>query len=525
MGVIELVLLGLGAVIALATLAQTLDIPYPILLVLGGLVLGFVPGLPKVSLDPNVLFLLFIPPLVFSSAWFTSWRDFRANLRPIVLLATGLVLLTTAAVAAVAHLLIGGIPWAAAFVLGAIVASTDSVAATAIAERAGLPRRVLTILEGESLVNDAASLVAYRVAVAATVGGSFSLGGTALQFPLAAAGGVAVGVTVALLAEWVQRHLHNPPVEITLTLVVPFAAYIPADHLGASGVLAVVAAGILLGRHEVEIRSTRTRLETDAFWNTLVFLLNGLIFCLLGLQLHSILTTVSDRPALQLIGYAAATIAVVVLVRLAWMFPATYIPLWLSRRLRQQETYPPWKRSTIIGWAGMRGAGTMVIALALPTAIDRGGPFPDRALIVFLTFCVILATLVLQGLSLPSVIRAVGLQGDDGDAREAATARVAASQAAVAHLGSMQGTAGAPEGVAEGLRTLHQRRAGRFAARARGERDEEAEGRAEATLRLRVELVEAERRAIIAMRNRGEIGDAALREVLRDLDLEQRQIE
>ena len=288
MAVVEIILIALVAVIALATLAQRLAIPYPILLVLGGLALGIAPGLPAVTFDPGLLFVLFVPPLVYAAAWTTSWRDFRANLGPIGLLATGLVVATMGVVALVGHALVPGLTWPAAVVLGAIVSSTDAVAAIAVAERLRLPARIVTILEGESMANDPASLVAYRLAVTAVVTGTFSFGQVAVQLVLAVVGGVAVGLAVAWLADRVQHQLHDPPVEVTLTLLVPYVAYIAADRIATSGVLAVVTAGLVLSRHDPAVRSTASRLEATAFWQTLVFLLNGLIFILLGLSLPRI---------------------------------------------------------------------------------------------------------------------------------------------------------------------------------------------------------------------------------------------
>lgn len=525
MAVVEIILIALVAVIALATLAQRLAIPYPILLVLGGVALGVAPGLPSVTFDPGLIFVLFVPPLVYSAAWFTSWREFRDNRGTIGLLATGLVVLTIGVVAVVGHALVPGLTWPAALVLGAIVSSTDAVAATAIAERLHLPGRLVTVLEGESMANDPASLVAYRLAVTAVVTGTFSLGQIGGQLVLAVVGGVAVGLAVAWLADQVQHRLHNPPVEVTLTLLIPYVAYLVADGLTTSGVLAVATAGLVLGRHDPAVRSTASRLEGEVFWDMLVFLLNGLIFIVLGLSLPRIVAGVAGRPALVLGMEATVLILTVVLVRLLWMGAATSLPLLVHRLLGGRSQYPPWKAAAIIGWAGMRGADALVIALALPLTTTRGAPFPDRAVIIFLTFCVILATLVGQGLSLPVLIRRLRLPADDTPEREVALARAAADQAALARLDEVGGADGTPQEVVEHLRRQHQRAGQRHAARARGERNREGEEQAEATRQLRRAVVEAEQRAIIALRNRGDIGNAALRTVLRDLDLEEQRLE
>jgi monovalent cation/hydrogen antiporter len=565
MSVIEVLLIALVLVAALATLADRLRVPYPILLLLGGLALGLVPGLPRVTIDPSVLFLLFIPPLVISSGWTTSWRDFRANLWPISLLSVGLVLATIVAVAMVAHLVLGdtGLSWPAAFVLGAVVSSTDPVAATAIAERLRLPVRIVTILEGEGVGNDGASLVAYRTAVAATITGAFALAPAVLQVILAIIGGVAIGLAVAVIYGWIERHLHAPPQLAALTLVLPYAAYIPADRLGLSGVIAVLTAGIWLGRREPQARESGARLEVDAFWESLVYILNGLIFVLLGLYLPEILGGIAGRPIVRLLGEAIVIIAVVVLVRIVWVFAMPYVPAtgWWWRRLqaRSRGRGPVWKRATVVAWSGMRGADTLVLALALPLTIAGGAPFPQRALIIFVTAAVIAATLIGQGLTLPPLIRWLGLHEDDTRRREEAQARLAADDAGVAYLdellvpaaGRDQSSARdapstAPEelgatsintaiatatkddaihALAQHLRHLYARRARRDASRTRGTPDHSAEAGDEAERRLRLAVVEVQRQAIIALRDRGAIGDDALREVLRDLDLEEQELE
>lgn len=547
MSVVEVSLIALALVVALATLADRLGVPYPILFLIGGIGLGFVPGLPRVSIDPSILFLLFIPPLVFATGWHTSWRDFRLNLWPIFLLSVGLVLFTIVVVALVAHLVIGGLSWPAAFVLGAIVSATDPVAATAIAERLHLPSSIVTILEGEGAGNDAASLVAYRAAVAATVTGVFAFAPAMLHGILATVGGIAIGLVVALIADWIQRHLHNPPIEAALTLVIPFVAYIPADQLGLSGVLAVLASGMFLGHREPVTRESDSRLDVDAFWVSLVFVLNGLVFVLLGLYLPGILAQVAGRPVFGLVEDAAVIVAVVVLARIVWAFAIPYVPSAWGRRLRALATDHIWKRSAVVGWSGMRGADTLVIALALPLTVIGGAPFPDRALIIFVTFAVILVTLVGQGLTLPPLIRWLGLHSEDAVEREVARARLVADQAAVARLDELlrgdataggmrlespaevKGTSvasheGEMRALAKRLRRRYLSMATRDAAQTRGAPDLEIEEVAAAAQRLRRDLVDAQRQAIIELRERGEVGDAALREVLRDLDLEEEEL-
>src|ERR1043166_4977036 len=340
MDVIEVVLGLLVAVAVLALLAKKLPIPYPILLVLGGLSLALVPGLPQVRLEPDLVFVFFLPPLLYPAAIFTSWRDLRANLRPISLLAVGLVLFTTAAVGFLAHHFIPDCPLAAGFVLGAIISPPDAIAATAIAERLSVPRRIVTILEGESLVNDATALVAFRFAVAAVVTGSFSLAHAAGQFVIVAVGGILIGLAVGWLTAWIQKPIDDPPVEITISLLTPFAAYLPAEQLGVSGVLAVVTAGLYHGWRIPEITSSRTRLQAGPVWEMVEFLLNGFIFLLIGLQLPEVLQHLSGRSIPQLVWYAFVISIAVIVMRILWVFPATYLPRLMFKRLRERDPYP-----------------------------------------------------------------------------------------------------------------------------------------------------------------------------------------
>src|SRR5947207_6138542 len=389
----------LVAIVALATVSTRFRLPYAIVLVLAGLLLGFIPGLPTINLDPALLLFFFLPPLIYSSAWLTSWREFRANLRPILLLSVGLVLVTTVVVAVVAHGLIG-LPWPVAFVLGALVSPTDAVAASATAKNLGLPRSIVTVIEAESMVNDATGLVVYRFAVAAVVSGSFSLAQASLQFVLVSAGGLIIGLLVGWPLAWLHHHLDNAPLEIAITLLTPFAAYLLAEAIGVSGVLAVMAAGLYLSRQSSRFFSSNTRLQADAVWNVLVFLLNGFLFLLIGLQLHSILGTVASRTPLVLIGDALILCLTVIGVRIAWVIIFDYLSPLLRGRLRSGESLPHLRNVVIVAWMGMRGGLSLAAALALPLTIMGGSQFPERDLVIFLTFCVILATLVGQGLSL-----------------------------------------------------------------------------------------------------------------------------
>ncbi len=519
--------------IALASLAVRLKVPYPILLVLGGLVLGFVPGLPRVQLDPDLVFLLFLPPLLYVSALFTSWRDFRANLRPISLLAIGLVLMTTGVVALVSHAVLG-LPWTAAFVLGAIVSPTDAVAATAIAQRLGVPRRIVMVLEGESLVNDATGIVAYRIAVAAVVAGTFSLAEAGFQFVVGSIGGVLVGLAVGWLVIRVRRYIpDDPSIQNTVSLLTPFVAYLPAEELHLqvagldlrfSGVLAVVATGLYLGRKGPYVISSGTRLQGYAVWELVTFLLNGLIFVLIGLQLGNIAGRLSEYSATELLFYAVLISITVIVVRILWTFPATYVPRWVSRRLRARDPSPSPRQVMVIAWTGMRGVISLAAALALPLTINSGNPFPERDLVIFLTFTVILATLVLQGLSLPPIIRILGLEDDGSEEREEVIGRIKVAEAALDRLEELAEEDWVREETAERVRGLYNYRRDRFAARFDGDSDG-FEDRSLAYQQLTIELLKAQRKILVRLRNEGHISDEAMHRIERDLDLEESRLE
>jgi Na+/H+ antiporter len=516
----ELLLLTLMvAVGALSVLAGVVRVPYPILLVLGGLVLGFVPGVPHAELPPELVLVLFLPPLLYQAAFFSSPRDLRADARAITLLAVGLVLATTGAVAVTAHALVGGLPWAAAFALGAIVSPTDPLAATAIARRLGVSRRLVTLLEGESLVNDASALVAYRVAVGAVVAGSFTLWEAGLRFLVGVAGGVAIGLLVGWLIAEVRRRIQDPPVEIVLSVVTGYAAYLPADRLGLSGVLAAVTAGLYLGWRAPELASPGTRLLGFAFWEVLVYLLNAILFTLVGLQLYPILSELSGNSVATLLGQAALVSAVVIAVRVGWGFTVPYLVRALDRRPAQRARRASPRERLVAGWSGMRGAVSLAAALALPD------DFPQRNLIIFVTFAVILATLVLQGISLPWLIRRLGLQRDDSEEQEELRGRLRATDAALARLEELAGEEWTRNDTVERMRGLYQFRRRRLKARAGPLADDGYQDRSLAYQRLVRELLEAQRREIVLMRNQGEIGNEVMHRIERDLDLEDSRLE
>src|SRR5213596_1347464 len=429
MATAEILVLLLGSVVTLSLLAQQLTIPYPILLVLGGLAISYIPALPSVKLSSELVLLIFMPPLLFAQAWMTPWREFWKYRRPIFLLAVGLVLFTTTAVAFAAQALMG-LPLSAGFVLGAIVSPPDAVAASAIAERFGLPRRVVRILEGESLVNDATGLVAYKFALAAVLTGTFSFAKASLQFVIVAVGGIALGWAVGLGSARIFERIKDEAILITLSLLVPYVSYLTAERLEVSGVLAAVTGGLYLGRRAPQMLNASTRLQAGAFWDMLVFLLNSVVFLLIGLQLPTIWTSLSNYSVPMLLWYAIATWLVVILVRPIWVFPGAYLPRWLSRRIRQTEPDPGWRNVLIVAWSGMRGVVSLAAALALPATTASGGRFPGRDLLVFLTFAVILGTLVGQGLTLGPLIKWLGVRPDRHEEKEEMKTRIALAEAA-----------------------------------------------------------------------------------------------
>jgi CPA1 family monovalent cation:H+ antiporter len=520
MGTVDIFVGMLLAVAALALLARRLHIPYPILFVIGGLLLGLTPGVPKVQLNPELVFLFFLPPLLFPAALFTSWRDFRANLRPISLLAVGLVLITTVAIALLAHHFMH-LPLAAGFVLGAIVSPPDAIAATAIAERLRVPRRIVTVLEGESLVNDATALVAYRFAIVAVATGSFSLGHASVKFLVVCIGGILMGLVVGWLAEWFHKHVQDAPIEITVSLLTPFAAYLPADRVGVSGVLAVVTAGLYLGWRLPEITDFKTRLDARPVWDMVEFVLNGFVFILIGLQLPTVLHAASsnDLPTRQLIVYALAISLAVIVVRILWVFPATYLPRLLFKSLRARDPYPSWRHVTIIAWTGMRGVVSLAAALALPFTKADGSPFPGRDLILFLSFVIILATLVVQGLSLPVLIRWLGVEDDDSLEREEREARLAANKAALGRLNEIAGHDPAKADAAKRLRIEYEDRISQLEVTEPDHKSRRLRLFSEEYERLSREGLKQERHTILNLRNKNVINDEVLRRIQQDIDL------
>lgn len=506
--------LGLVLVVAaVAWLGRLVPVVSPILLVLAGLVLSYVPGFPTYELDPDLVLVLLLPPLLYAAAIRTSVRSFRANLRPIGLLAVGLVLFTTLAVGLAVKAVVPDLPLAVAFAFGAVVAPPDAVAATAIARRTGMPRRVVTILEGESLFNDATALVTYRTALAA-VGASVTLPAFGARLLLAAVGGVVVGLAVAWLVAQVRRRVQDVVLDTTLSLVGPYLAFVPAEEVHVSGVVAVVTAGLYLGHRSPVLLSAGARLQERALWSTVEFLLQGVVFTLIGLQLPGILAGLSGYPLGMVVGAALAAVAAVVLSRALWVFPATYLTR-LVPGVRRRDPAPSWRYPAVISWAGMRGVVSLAAVEALPADLPR------RDLLVFLTFVVIVATLVLQGLSLPWVVRRLRLPPPDPvqDALQEAGVQQEAVSAARRRLAELLPRVdGLPPHLAQRLHEVAELR-GLAAWERLG--SQERETPSAAFRRLRQEMLDVERAVFLRARDEGRLDQEVWDDVLRDLDLEE----
>lgn len=525
---IEIVfLLLLTFVTAFALLARKLDTPYPIVLVIAGLGLGLVPGVPRVRLNPDVIFLAILPPLLYAAAWQTSWREFRYNFISIFLLAFGLVGFVVAVIAVAAPRLLPEFDWRTGFVLGAVVSTTDAIAATAIARRLSLPQRIVDVLEGESLINDATGLLALEFGTALVMNGQQpTVGGGLLRLSWLIAGGLAVGLLLGIVVTWLERRIDDGPIEITLGLCVPYAAYLAAEAVHASGVLAVVACGLWLSRQSAGFFSPGVRLQTWAVWEALTFALNGLVFVLIGLQLPVVLGGLAGYRIQDLVLSGLLFSLLVIGLRLAWVFPGAYSAAWLRRTLLgQKESPPPAKQVFVVAWTGMRGVVALAAALALPETLPNGAAFPQRDLILFFTFVVIVVTLVGQGLTLPLLIRRLGLAGVAGPDCEEPEARRLMTVAALETLKELEQEDG-PE-----YRKLYSDITHRYehelSILRHGEGNEEEQHRSvfhARGLALEQALFHAQRSTAIKLRDEGRINDELLRRLEHELDLDEERL-
>ncbi len=514
----------MAAVIGVVLIGRRLNVPYPIALVVGGLCISLVPGLPPISINPDLVFLVFLPPLLYAAAWFTSWHEFKTNLRPIFQLAVGLVLFTTISVGFAMHALLPQLPLAVAFAFGALVSPPDAVAATAIAHQVHLPKRIVTILEGESLVNDATGLVALRFAVAAAASGSFSLGIATLQFVWLVAGGIALGLSVGFVVAEIMKLIRDDSLVIIISLLAPYAAYLPADRLHVSGVLAVVAAGVYGGWRSPELLEASARLSAVSVWSLLVFILNCVLFIVIGLQLPQVVHAETEYSTSQLIVYGAIASAIVIVIRPLWVFPGAWLPRLLSKRIRDHDPIPPWQHITIISWSGMRGVVSLAAALALPVTLGENRPFPGRGLVIFLTFCVILSTLVFQGLTLPWLIRLLGVKERKSEDIER-EARLKIAHAALSRINKLAAQPNVNEAAVQRLTTIYQERINHFndqvAATLGWSPDHE---RLLTTRRFWLEALDAERCELVKLRREHKIDEELMHQIENEIDLDETRL-
>ena len=518
MEILTAILATLVVIAILFEIARRVGVPYPTLFVLGGLGLAFVPGLPRIGLEPDLVLLVFLPPLLFTAAVETPIRELRTNLAPLVRLSLGLVVFTMVVVAVIAHTVVPGLGWAAAFTLGAIVAPTDALAATSVFRRLGAPRVVVSLVEGEALFNDATALVAYRAALVAAVSGSFILSEALATFAVAAIGGIAIGLAIGWLAGELLRRLDDPPVEVVISLVIPFAAYLPADQLGLSGVLAAVATGLVIGSRLGTILTPNSRVLWLISWKMIGFILNGFVFVLIGLELPKVLEGLGGRPPVEILGDVALVCLVVVVTRIVWVLASSYLPGSPRQVIARRDPRLAQRLTFVVSWAGLRGAVSLAAAPALPAT------FPERNLILLITFGVILVTLVGQGLSLPRVLRWAGWDGNEFDGDEATRARAAAYQAGLDEVVRARvawpGHAPLMDRLESGLRDRTQHLATE-------DPDETAERHQERIEHEAIQrgVIAAQRTAVIELRDRREINDLTLRAIERELDLEELRME
>jgi Na+/H+ antiporter len=520
-------LLLLLFIVVFGALAKKLKTPYPIVLVIGGLLLSFIPGIPRITLNPDVIFFVILPPLLYSAAWLTSWREFSYNLVSICLLAFGLVTFTVLGVTQAGRWFLPGFDWRLGLVLGAVVAPTDAIAATSIARRVGLPKRVVDILEGESLLNDASALLALEFGLALLVGGQTPTVTSGLErLAYLTIVGLFVGLLIGEIVHRIEEHIDDAPIEIALSILTPYVTYLAADTIRASGVLAVVACGLYLSRKSSHFFSANVRLQAWAVWDSLTFILNGLVFVLIGLQLPYVLGAIRDHNLHTLLAYGAGFSAFLIVLRLLWMFPGAYLANLLRRRLlHQKERVPGVRQIFVVGWTGMRGVVSLAAAIALPQMLSNGTPFLQRNMIIFLAFSVILVTLILQGLTLPPLIRALGLAGVSEPNTEEREGRRAVLEAALEHLEKSRSKYGSES--AEVYEDLEQHYRHRLAILSDGaDVGEDSAGTVfyRRFIDLSRELLHVERRTAVRLRNERRISDELLRELEHELDLNEARL-
>lgn len=519
---IEIVTGLLGVTTLLAVVARRLRISYPILLVITGLVIGWIPGLPPVILSPDAVFLVFLPPLLYYAAWQIDNVELKLYSRSVSFLAVGLVLFTSTVVALVAYLFIPGFSLAQGYLLGAIIAPPDAIAASSVMKGLNVPKRITTVLEGESLINDASSLIIYRYGLIAILTSQFGLWQAGLQFIGIALASVLLGLFIGWLAILVHKAISRDTVTNTaITLLIPYGSYLIAEELHISGVLVVVTVGLYVSVRSVDVFTYQSRLQTNSVWETVVFLLNGLVFILIGLQLPTIVSELNGYTLTQALNYALLISAVAIVCRIVWVFPGAYLPRWFSKRIRQREVKPSWQQVSVVSWAGMRGVVSLAGALALPLTLPNGQPFPGRDLILFITFGVIFCTLVLQGLTLPVLIDELNVRAPVDEKLEERKLRRKMAQQVITHLEANHSAGSVHDDVLNYVKNTYELRINELNGmlRANNGSDRPAELYQEA-IRLQLELLSVERAVLSEQRKDSLLDDDTLRKLEQELDLE-----
>lgn len=524
-----LLILSLLFVICMLTmLSDKLHIPYPIFLVIGGLLFSLVPGIPPINLDPDLVFLIFLPPLLYAAAWNTSWNDFWKLKRPISLLSFGLVIFTSAAVALVSHAIIPDFSLAMGFLLGGIISPPDAVAATSVLQGMRIPKRVITILEGESLVNDASSLIVFRFALAAIITGHFDLFTATKSFFLVAGMGIIVGLVVGVIIFAIHRFFPTTAsIDAAISIITPYIMYVTAEHFHYSGVLSVVSGGLFLTYWSQDFLSYESRLQLNGLWDTLIFLLNGFVFILIGLQLTGIMKGLGNYSVAEAVGYAIVISLLTIVIRIVWVYPNTYLPRILFKSIRVNEPRPSWQAVLLVAWSGMRGVVSLASALAIPLALSTGETFPHRNLILFITFVVILFTLVLQGLSLKPLIRILKIKANEKESEkiQALALRVQLAEAVLAYIDTNYHEEATGNETYKRVRDRYERMI--EVTKKKLEKEEAHDEEASFLPHYRqmlVELVEVRRKELNRFRHENEYSEELLREREWELDLEEARL-
>jgi CPA1 family monovalent cation:H+ antiporter len=524
---VSLIVILLFAITFLGIISNKYKFPFPIILVLSGVVISLIPGLPVVALNPDVVFLIFLPPLLYAAAWNTSWHDFKAAIRPISLASIGLVFFTTALVAITAHALIADISWPLSFLIGAIVSPPDAVAATSVTKGLGLSPRVNAILEGESLVNDASGLIAYRYALTAIAAGNFILWKAGLNFLWVAAAGIGIGLVIGYIIYIIhKKFICDPIIAVTLTFLTPFASYLLAEHFHVSGVLAVVSTGLFVSLRSGEIFSNQSRIMTYAVWDVIIYILNSLIFILIGLQLRSIMQGIHNYSAYELMIYGLSISLVVIIIRFIWVLPAALLPRWLSKRIRENEPFDP-RNMIVFGWAGMRGVVSMAAALAIPLTLQDGSEFPHRSLIIYLTFCVILSTLVLLGSTLPWIIRKLKIKPFSIVAEEY-NVRTKVVSAAISYIEDNLSLV--PDELLDNIKSKYEVKYNRLQktdlpANYFGKGQKLPGTIFNEFSKMQIDLLNVERKLLLQLHRKGNASEEIVRKIERELDLEETRLQ